>query len=232
MSSITETVAPTTNGVTSSAKQGLLYVGARFTNPDLRYEDWARWYDEIHMPHLASMSGCRAAMRYVRIVDPNAPQEQKQSSALPYLTLYPLHDVSWLHGDEFDSAKDSTEADYLPGRSIFKSVDFEGRGYELVGGSAVMGGGEGQGECQGFRSRHYYCHRFESTVKSALTRRVYRLYQVHRLHHVQASRRKCRNCRHRLRGEVLRRARCASGMSWNEPLPLLRQPAAGNGSET
>ncbi|KAF9634864.1 hypothetical protein BFW01_g5759 [Lasiodiplodia theobromae] len=145
MSTITETVAPTTNDVTSSAKQGLLYVGARFTNPDLRYEDWARWYDEIHMPHLASMSGCRAAMRYVRIVDPNTPQEQKQSSALPYLTLYPLHDVSWLHGDEFDSAKDSTEADYLPGRSIFKSVDFEGRGYELVGGSAVMGGGEGQG---------------------------------------------------------------------------------------
>ena len=144
---VTETVAPTSIGVASPTKLGLLYVGARFTNPDLPYPDFARWYDEIHMPHLVSMKGCRGAMRYARVTEPSVDgQKTMQSSAMPYATFYPLHDVSWLHGEEFDSAKESTDADYLPGRSVFKSVDFEGRGYELVGGSSVMGGGEGSGE--------------------------------------------------------------------------------------
>jgi hypothetical protein len=65
---------------------------------------------------------------------------------MPYATFYPIHDVSWLHSKEFNSAKDSTEADYLPGRSVFQSVELEGRGYQLVGSSSVMGGVEGQGE--------------------------------------------------------------------------------------
>jgi hypothetical protein len=145
--SATETVAPPSIGVASVPKPGLLYVGARFTNPDLPYPDFARWYDEIHIPHLASMKPCRAAMRYTRVTEPSVDgREATQSSAMPYATFYPIHDVSWLHSEEFDSAKDSTEADYLPGRSVFKSVEFEGRGYELVGGSSVMGGGEGKGE--------------------------------------------------------------------------------------
>ncbi|KAL5402730.1 hypothetical protein PMIN04_012948 [Paraphaeosphaeria minitans] len=146
MGSLTTTI--TTADVAPRPKEGLLYVGARFTNPDLPYPDFARWYDEIHMPHLVSMQGCRAAMRYARVTEPNpssSPSATQYSSAMPYATLYPLHDVSWLHGAEFDSAKESTEAEYLPGRSVFKSVEFEGRGYEVVGESAGMGGGEGGG---------------------------------------------------------------------------------------
>lgn len=125
---------------------GLLFVGARITNPALPYPTFARWYDEMHMPHLASMSGIRAAMRYVRAAPP-ADAHPDASSAMPYVTLYPLHDVGWLQGTEFDAMRESTEADYLPGRSVFKSVEMDGRGYEVVeGGAEGVAGGEGKGE--------------------------------------------------------------------------------------
>ncbi|PVH99796.1 hypothetical protein DM02DRAFT_656079 [Periconia macrospinosa] len=134
---VTEAVKP--------RKQGLLFVGARFTSFDLPYPDYARWYDEIHIPHLISMKGCRAAMRYARITEPSVDgRDTKQSTLMPYATLYPIHDVDWVYSEEFDTAKDSTDADYLPGRSAFKSVEFEGRTYEFIGGSPLMGGGEGK----------------------------------------------------------------------------------------
>ena len=113
----------TSNGNMMAPVPGLLYVSARFTNPELEFEAYDKWYNEEHIPHLLTMSGCHAAMRYT---DVNAEEQE------PYLALYPLHDVFWVHSEEFGAAIASTESDRLPGRSVFLSVAFDGRSYTLL----------------------------------------------------------------------------------------------------
>ena len=105
------------------ATPGILYVDACFTDPQLTLAAYDQWYDKEHIPHLLSMSGCHAARRYLDV--DNTAQK-------PYLTLYPLKDVYWVHTAEFGTAIDSTESDVLPQRSVFKSVLFDGRSYTLV----------------------------------------------------------------------------------------------------
>ena len=120
------------------AVPGLLYVDARFIDSQLTLDAYNKWYDGEHIPHLLSMSGCHAAMRYV---------DTNEHAKEPYLTLYPLKDVSWVHGAEFGTAIDSTESDVLPQRSVFKSVLFDGRSYTLT--DEVEGSGAKTGTFQG-----------------------------------------------------------------------------------
>jgi hypothetical protein len=113
---------PLSNDLPQEPRQGLLYVDAYFTNPSLSINAYDKWYNESHIPHLLTMTGCHAAMRYVD-VDPSAK--------IPFLTLYPLKDVSWVHSAEFGTAIESTFSDEFPGKSVFLSVAFDGRSYTL-----------------------------------------------------------------------------------------------------
>ncbi|KAI9876063.1 MAG: hypothetical protein M1830_007424 [Pleopsidium flavum] len=115
--------------------RGLLYVDARFTNPELSVEAFDKWYDEEHIPHLLTMSGCHAAMRFVDI---------DAKAEIPFLTLYLLKDVFWVHSAEFGTSIVSTESDLLPGRSVFKSVAFDVRSYTLV--ESIVGEGAEYGD--------------------------------------------------------------------------------------
>lgn len=63
----------------------------------------------------------------------------KPATEYEYLTIYALHDVGWVHTAEFRSSINSTEADYLPGRSIFNSVSFHCRAYTLLDSGAGVG---------------------------------------------------------------------------------------------
>lgn len=102
---------------------GLLYVSARFTNPDLDDVAFNKWYDDEHIPHLLTLRGVRAAARYVKI---------DSGADTPYLSLYSIHDTTWLHSGEIAAMQDSTDSDLLPGGNALKCVDFGARFYEHI----------------------------------------------------------------------------------------------------
>jgi hypothetical protein len=57
-------------------------------------EDWNRWYDQVHLPEIASCPGFGSAARYVTADDPRL-----------YLTLYALSDPAAVAGGEFSKRR-------------------------------------------------------------------------------------------------------------------------------
>lgn len=104
-------------------KPGLLYVTARFTNPDLSDEAFNKWYDGEHIPHLLTLRGVRAIARFVKT---------DSGADTPYLSLCSVHDTAWLHSGEMAAMQDSTDSDLLPEGNALRCVDFGARFYEHI----------------------------------------------------------------------------------------------------
>lgn len=104
-------------------KPGLLYVSARFTNPDLGHEAFNKWYDEQHIPHLLTLRGIRGAARYVKI---------DSDVDTPYLALYSVPDTAWVRSGEAAAMQDSADSDLLPGGNALQCIDFGARIYEHI----------------------------------------------------------------------------------------------------
>jgi len=117
-----------------SPTPGILFVNSKITSDALKPEVFKEWYESVHIPDILATSGIKFGCRY----QSTAPEKVER----PFLALYPVKDVQWLHSEEFKSIP--MHSDMLPVESklISDLADFEHRYYETVDATAESG-------CQG-----------------------------------------------------------------------------------
>ncbi|KAK4152166.1 hypothetical protein C8A00DRAFT_16478 [Chaetomidium leptoderma] len=132
-------------------RAGIILVRSSPSAADFTAADLTRWYEAKHIPEVLATGGVSAAVRYQ--LAPTSPrgadeeqEEQNDQSRLPYLAVYFLRDMGWLHeeGCEFwrlplvlDSAGDGESEMMMMGRSVFEVAEFEMEFWEVVGLHAV-----------------------------------------------------------------------------------------------
>lgn len=99
-------------------------------------EGLTKWYEEKHIPEVLATGGVSAAVRY-QLVPAFGDEEQK----LPYLAMYHLRDMNWLHdeGCEFWRLQLVLD-DEDGGMSVFEAAEFETEFWEVVEMDVEKGG--------------------------------------------------------------------------------------------
>jgi hypothetical protein len=102
---------------------GIFWVAAKITNPELTPSTLKKWYDKVHFLDIIKTSGMKTAFRYDAL-DPAAER--------PFFYYYPVRDLAFMQSEEFMQIP--IASDLLPGPShtIFDSVNFDTRYYELA----------------------------------------------------------------------------------------------------
>lgn len=87
---------------------GSLYTESKISRPDILDEEtYLKWYTEDRLPQIVKTPGIKSA----RIFKDTNPEADK-----PYLSLYPVEDLSTLTSDEFKKIK--IKSDILPETGI------------------------------------------------------------------------------------------------------------------
>jgi hypothetical protein len=110
--------------VNMASRPGILFVNSMITSDTLTPELFREWYEGVHIPDLLVTSGINSGVRYKAT---NPEQVER-----PYLAMYPVKNVQWLHSDEFKSVP--LHSDMLPNdsKAIYELADFESRYYEKL----------------------------------------------------------------------------------------------------
>ncbi|KAK4191043.1 hypothetical protein QBC35DRAFT_488062 [Podospora australis] len=113
----------------SSKESGIILVRSRISSPLLTPETFKKWYEEVHIPDVLATGKVRFALRY-RAVD-----EEGAAGGLPFLAIYHLDDMSWLHEDDCTFWKIPLHSDILPegAATIFDVAQFDTAFYTTFG---------------------------------------------------------------------------------------------------
>jgi hypothetical protein len=109
------------------ARPGLILVRSA-PKPNFTAAGLAKWYDKKHIPEMISTGGVSVAARYQVVSASNDKEE-----SLPYLAVYHLKDMNWLHEEgcgfwRLPLVLDDEDG----GRSVFEVAEFETEFWEVV----------------------------------------------------------------------------------------------------
>ncbi len=149
-------------------RPGIILVRSRPTAPDFTPSDLTAWYQK-HVPELLAASGAHmtSAARY-QLLDQTLPGQgagegghergsrptqgfgHKLDQELPYLALYRLRDMDWLHEEgcgfwKVDLGIDVGSGERKERKSVFEVAEFETGFWEEVVGGLQIQSGEGTG---------------------------------------------------------------------------------------
>jgi hypothetical protein len=115
---------------------GLLFVMARISRKDIMDEPtYMNWYDNDHIAEIIETSGFNSAFRFIR--------KDRDTASFPYLALYPMDDVAFLHSPEFKKIR--VHSELLPGSGlVYDLADNEVRYYGLKEVTDTTKKGKGQ----------------------------------------------------------------------------------------
>lgn len=82
----------------SSPKPGIILVRSRISSLSLTPETFRKWYEDVHIPDVLATNKVKAALRYHTIHHPR--QADDEDDLPPYLAVYHLDDMNWLHEDD------------------------------------------------------------------------------------------------------------------------------------
>ncbi|KAI0025055.1 hypothetical protein F4780DRAFT_768375 [Xylariomycetidae sp. FL0641] len=104
---------------------GLRFVSSRIIDPKKLPDDqYNRFYNEEHLPHVLSAGRSKLALRY-KSVSPSSP--------LPYLALYPIEDYETMGTPEARKfEKEARKSRTLGVDDIFDLIHFEMKPYEKI----------------------------------------------------------------------------------------------------
>ena len=148
-------------------RPGIILVRSRPTVPEFTPSDLTAWYEQKHVPELLAVSGAHitSAARY-QLLDQTLPGQDAQGGehkrgrektqgyehtvdqALPYLAVYRLRDMGWLHEDgcgfwEVDLRVDVDSGQGKERKSVFEVAEFETGFWEEVAGGLEIQSGDG-----------------------------------------------------------------------------------------
>jgi hypothetical protein len=114
------------------ARPGIILVHSRPTAPDFSNSDLASWYNDKHIPDVLATDGVSSAARYQLMCTTFQPDGKPP---LPYMAVYYLPDMNWLHQADCEFWKLSlmVDSENAKGRSIFDVAEFETALWEFVG---------------------------------------------------------------------------------------------------
>ncbi|KAK3987302.1 hypothetical protein QBC44DRAFT_331827 [Cladorrhinum sp. PSN332] len=110
-----------------SPRPGIIIVRSGIISDDLTVETFSKWYEEIHIPDVLATAGVKAAARYQQ-------STSAQPGTLPYLAVYNLDDLNWLHQDACEFWKIPLHSNVLPNdkQTVFTWAKFETEFYAKV----------------------------------------------------------------------------------------------------
>jgi hypothetical protein len=143
-----------------SSRPGIIIVTSRPTTADFTADDLSKWYTEKHIPDVLATGGVQGAL-WCQLAA-SAGQVNGQAPPVPYLAMYYLPDLNWLHEESCQFWKLSMELDpkdmeTAQRRNVFHVAEFSTASWELDEGlqitglmptSAVTHGGNEEGECR------------------------------------------------------------------------------------
>jgi hypothetical protein len=109
------------------ARPGIILVRSA-PKPNFTAHGLAKWYEKKHIPEVLATGGVSVAARYQMV---SASDDKEQS--LPYLAVYHLKDMDWLHEEgcgfwRLPLVLDDEDG----GRSVFEVAEFETEFWEVV----------------------------------------------------------------------------------------------------
>ncbi|KAK4651980.1 hypothetical protein QC762_0098290 [Podospora pseudocomata] len=107
-----------------ASKPGNIAVRSRPSSPLLTPIIFQKWYEDIHIPDVLGTGHVKSATRY-RTSDPRS---------MPFLAIYQLPDMNWLHEDGCLFWKIPLRSKVLPGdnTSIFDVAEFKTEFFETI----------------------------------------------------------------------------------------------------
>lgn len=132
-------------------KPGIILVRSRLIHPaEFTPDDFTAWYEAKHIPDVLATPGVSAAARYQAITPAcagNVPETkdeegQGQLTMMPYLAVYWLRDLGWLHEDGCEFWRLPLTLPGREDRTVFEVGEFKTEVWELVG----RGRGDGDGD--------------------------------------------------------------------------------------
>ncbi|KAK4195464.1 hypothetical protein QBC40DRAFT_288994 [Triangularia verruculosa] len=106
-----------------ASKPGIIAVRSR-PSPLLTSIVFQKWYEDIHIPDVLGTGHVKSATRY----------HTSDSSSMPFLAIYQLPDMFWLHEDDCKFWKIPLRSEVLPGdnTSIFDVAEFKTEFFEMI----------------------------------------------------------------------------------------------------
>ncbi|KAK0658689.1 hypothetical protein QBC41DRAFT_237857 [Cercophora samala] len=124
-----------------ASKPGIIAVRSRPCSPLLTPIVFQKWYEDVHIPDVLATGHVNLAKRYQL-----SSSETHPSNPMPFLAIYHLPDMNWLHKDNCQFWKIPLHSKVLPGdnTSIFDVAEFKTEFYETI--DTVELGKPGDGE--------------------------------------------------------------------------------------
>ncbi|KAK4043905.1 hypothetical protein C8A01DRAFT_32003 [Parachaetomium inaequale] len=122
------------------ARPGIIIVTSRPTAADFTADDLNKWYLKKHIPDVLATDGVQAAL-WCQLTA-LAGQVDEQAPPAPYLAVYYLPDLDWLHKEKCGFWKLPMELDAEDGRKglkIFDVAEFSTASWELDAGLQLTG---------------------------------------------------------------------------------------------
>ncbi|KAK0701408.1 hypothetical protein B0T21DRAFT_300425 [Apiosordaria backusii] len=110
-------------------KPGIIAVRSRPSSPLLTPIVFQKWYEDVHIPDVLGTGHVKSATRY-HVTD----AEDRDEGSMPFLAIYNLPDMGWLHEEGCQFWKIPLHSEILPGdnTSIFDVAEFATSFYEIV----------------------------------------------------------------------------------------------------
>lgn len=118
--------------MTSMSRPGVLLVRSRPTAASFSDRDLEEWYLSKHIPDVLTTRGVAKASLHQLTdtsISPNAAADSSEGSQFPFLAVYHLWDLNWLHEEDCGFWELplvlGPEAGEDAGRSVFEMAEFQ-----------------------------------------------------------------------------------------------------------
>lgn len=122
----------------TAPRPGLILVRSQPSDPDFTAVDLTAWYEEKHIAEVLATGRVKRAVRYqiANLPARDDVQCQDTGAKMPYLAVYSLEDMNWLHEEGCEFWKLPLTVKHGKGgeeKNIFKVAAFKTEFWDVIG---------------------------------------------------------------------------------------------------